>query len=416
MIKSANIIFILILAFFGAAAFWLSITEIDEVVRAEGLVEPEGKVQTVQPLFGSIVEKIHVRVGDHVVAEQLLITLNDAEATAQLAENLSLLDTLRAEIARLNAEVKLEEKVNWPEGLYENLVIGQQNLFLLRRQKLQQQGAVLHEELRLIKNRIQDGQQKNKGLARLRQLKLDERGIYEPLVSTGAEPRVRLIAIDQEVQRMDNEISSNESVIRESEIELSRNAEQRKELVITFQSQAYEVLAAKQNEREAIRTKTNALRERVLANELRSPVSGVVTKVNPTGVGAVVRSGEPVVEVVPNSTKIIVRANLQPKDINTLKIGQPSRVLLTSYDFTVYGSLLGNVTEIAQNTTISETGETYYTVWIECPTAKLTKSDIIPEIIPGMLVQVEITGKKRSVLDYLLKPVRETTSRAFTET
>ena len=95
--------------------------------------------------------------------------------------------------------------------------------------------------------------------------------------------------------------------------------------------------------------------------------------------------------------------------------GQQTKILLTSYDFTVYGSISGYVEEIAQNTSETDRGEIYYETWIQSKNLKLSKSDIKPEILPGMLAQVEIIGKKRSIYEYLMKPVLETTARAFTE-
>lgn len=73
------------------------------------------------------------------------------------------------------------------------------------------------------------------------------------------------------------------------------------------------------------------------------------------------------------------------------------------------------VSSIAQNTSTNENGDVFYNIWIECRSTKLSKSDIDPSIIPGMLAQVEITGEERSILDYLLQPIFESGSKAFTE-
>ncbi len=150
-------------------------------------------------------------------------------------------------------------------------------------------------------------------------------------------------------------------------------------------------------------------------NELLSPVAGVVTKVMPSGPGVVVKSGEPILELVPVSSKIMIKANLPPQHINAVKAGQIARVNLISYDFTTYGHLPGVVHSVAQNTASNENGEVFYNMWIECRSSKLSKSEIKPEIVPGMLVQVELTGKKRSILEYLLQPIKESGSKAFTE-
>ena len=60
-------------------------------------------------------------------------------------------------------------------------------------------------------------------------------------------------------------------------------------------------------------------------------------------------------------------------------------------------------------------GEIYCEIWVESRNVKFSKSSITPQILPGMLAQVEIIGKKRTIFEYLMKPVLKTTSRALTE-
>lgn len=415
MFKFINGIFFLVLTFVIIAFFWLKFTMVDEIIRADGAIEPEGKVQTIQPRFQSIIEKIKVSVGDRVKKGDLLVKLNDEESQAQLEENLSNLKALDAQIIRLKAEVIFADKINWPNTIVEEFKLSQQKLFILKRQTLLQQIQVLNEEAKLIKNKINMADQQIKGFVKLKKLKQEEKEIYLPLVESGSEPRVRLVSINQELQQLENEILNFQSKIKEAEIEFSKNEQQKKEMLISFKTASLDDLAKKENEVQIIRTKTNVLQERVSANQLLSPVNGFVTKVMPSGPGAVIKSGDPVIEIVPVSSKVMIKANLSPQNINNIKLGQPAKINLLSHDFTTYGSLRGAISSIAQNTTTSENGDVFYNIWIECTTTTLSKSKIEPETIPGMLVQVEITGEERSILDYLLQPFRTSVSKAFTE-
>lgn len=415
MFKFINGIFFLVLTFIVIAFFWLKFTMVDEIIRADGAIEPEGKVQTIQPRFQSIIEEIKVSVGDKVKKGDLLAKLNDEESQAQLEENLSNLQALDAQIIRLKAEVIFAEKIIWPKTINEELKLSQQKLFILKRQTLLQQMQVINEEAKLIKNKIEMSKQQIKGFIKLKKLKQEEKEIYLPLVKSGSEPRVRLVNINQELQQLENEILNFQSKIKEAEIEFSKNEQQKKEMLLSFKTASLDDLANKENEVQIIRTKTDVLKERVSANKLLSPVNGFVTKVMPSGPGAVIKSGDPVIEIVPVSSKVMIKANLLPQNINDIKLGQPAKINLLSYDFTTYGSLRGAISSIAQNTTTSENGDVFYNIWIECTTTTLSKSKIEPEIIPGMLVQVEITGEERSVLDYLLQPFRTSVSKAFTE-
>ena len=415
MLRPLNTIFFLVVLFVAIAFFWLKFTLVDEVIRADGVIEPEGKVQTVQSRFQSVVDTLAVVVGDRVQKGDVLLTLNDEESKAQLEENLSSISSLQAEIFRLEAEVDLADTIIWPVDTPEFLRLTQESLFQAKRYNLVKRVELLSEEAKLVDASNKQAKLRIDGVQRLITLKLKEEDIYRPLVEDGAEPKIRLLKINQELQELENQIAEQRALIGESEIQLVKNAKQQEELWSSYQAESLKELATKQIELEIIKTKTEVLRERVSANELLSPVTGVVTKVMPPGPGVVVKSGEPILELVPLSSKIMIKANLPPQHINAVKAGQIARVNLTAYDFTTYGSLSGVVHSVAQNTASNESGEVFYNMWIECRSPKLSKSDVEPEIVPGMLVQVELTGEKRSILEYLLQPIKESGSKAFTE-
>jgi len=111
----------------------------------------------------------------------------------------------------------------------------------------------------------------------------------------------------------------------------------------------------------------------------------------------------------------LVKAKLLPKDISKVTPGQAARVSFVAYDFSKYGVLEAQVVEIAQNTTETERGEVFYDAWVKTTQKTFTKSGIQPRIIPGMIAQVDILGEKRTVWEYILTPILQTTSRALTE-
>ena len=415
MLRPLNTIFFLVVLFVTIAFFWLKFTLVDEVIRADGVIEPEGKVQTVQSRFQSVVDTLNVVVGDRVQKGDVLLTLNDEESKAQLEENLSSISSLQAEIVRLKAEVELEGDIIWPSEAPESLRLTQESLFQAKRYNVIKRIELLGEEAKLVEATILQANLRIDGVRRLIVLKLQEEDIYRPLVEDGAEPKIRLLTINQELQALENQIAEQKALIEEGKIQLVRNTKQQEEVWSNYQAESLNELATKEIELDVIKTKTEVLRERVYANELLSPVAGVVTKVMPPGPGVVVKSGEPILELVPLSSKIMIKANLPPQHINAVKAGQIARVNLTAYDFTTYGSLSGVVHSVAQNTASNESGEVFYNMWIECRSPKLSKSEVEPEIVPGMLVQVELTGEKRSILEYLLQPIKESGSKAFTE-
>ena len=413
--RISNAIFILIILTVVSAIVWIRITEIEEIIRAEGQVEPKEQIQIVQPRFTGKLEKILVNIGDRVEKGQIVAQVNKLEAEAQFRENSSTLDVLNAEITRLKAEVSGSELIDWPAELPENLKEVQNALFIVRRDKVFQELEILKQQTGSSQNEMVELKQRMEGLEKLLSLKNEEKNILEPLVLNGIEPKTRLLQISQEIQRFENEIILSKTNLQAVKIELQKIAAQAVDVMKRFKAESFEELARKQNQLRLTKTKTDALLDRLTDTDLKAPISGVITKIHPKGVGEIVTGGKELIEIAPFFKNVRVKAKLKPQDITNLMEGQQTKILLTSYDFTVYGSISGYVEEIAQNTSETDRGEIYYETWIQSKNLKLSKSDIKPEILPGMLAQVEIIGKKRSIYEYLMKPVLETTARAFTE-
>ena len=186
----------------------------------------------------------------------------------------------------------------------------------------------------------------------------------EPLVVEGVEPKTRLIQLKQEVQKLENQLNSSDK-FGYDKIELEKTQSQRIELAQDYKTRSFEELAKKQNQLRVTRTKTDALKERLEDTILKAPIEGVITKVYPKGPGEIISAGAEVIEIAPFFDKLRVRANLEPSDVTDLREGQSSRISLLSYDFTIYGTISGFISEIAQNTSENERGEIYYEIWVE---------------------------------------------------
>ena len=161
--------------------------------------------------------------------------------------------------------------------------------------------------------------------------------------------------------------------------------------------------------------------DRVRRAELRSPVYGIVNKINVTTVGAVVQPGANLMDIVPLDDTLLVEGRLRPQDIAFIRPGQDAVVKLTAYDSSVFGSLKGKVERISADTIIDDKSkagdkpESFYRVMVRTDKNYLgTQENPLP-IIPGMVATVEVLTGKKSVLDYLIKPARMLADEAFRE-
>jgi len=192
-----------------------------------------------------------------------------------------------------------------------------------------------------------------------------ELGIYTPLVNAGIEPEMTLVQIEQRLLE-------------------ARDQQRRAALQLQF-------------------------------SQLTSPIAGILTAVNLAGPGAVIRAGDVLAEVVPQQEYYLIKAKVLPKDIGKVSVGQLARVSYIAYDFSRYGVMEGEVTKIAQNTTKTQQGEIYYDAWIKTQGSTFSKSDINPNILPGMLAQVDMLGEKRTIFQYIMSPLKRSASRALSE-
>jgi len=192
-----------------------------------------------------------------------------------------------------------------------------------------------------------------------------EHAIYAKLVAAKIEPEIKLVQIEQRILEVSEQI-------------------QKAELELKFSS-------------------------------LTSPIEGILTAVNLSGVGAVIRAGDVLVEVVPQEEYYLIKAKILPKDISKVAVGQNARVSYTAYDFSRYGIMEGEVIKIAQNTTVTQQGEVYYDAWIRTIGSTFSKSPINPSILPGMIAQVDMLGEKRTIFEYIISPLNRMASKALSE-
>ena len=161
--------------------------------------------------------------------------------------------------------------------------------------------------------------------------------------------------------------------------------------------------------------------DRVRRTDLRSPVRGIVNKLNVNTIGAVVQPGASVMEVVPLDDTLLVEGKIRPQDIAFIRPGQDAVVKVSAYDSSVYGHLDGKVERISADTIVDDKGEaaqrpeTYYRVMVRTDKNHLGADDNPLPIIPGMVATVEVLTGKKSVLDCLVKPARTLRQEALRE-
>jgi len=155
--------------------------------------------------------------------------------------------------------------------------------------------------------------------------------------------------------------------------------------------------------------------DRVTRTVLRSPVRGTVKQIYLNTIGGVVKPGESIMDIVPLDDTLLVDARIRPADVAFLHAGQHALIKVSAYDFSIYGGLEAQLEQISADTIEDKRGEFYYSIKLRTKhTSLLYRGDELP-IIPGMIVTVDIMTGKKSVLDYVLKPILKAKQNALRE-
>lgn len=416
--RTAWIMILAILVILACGLAWAKWAVIEEVTTGQGRVIPSSQLQVMQTLEGGIVREILLREGDLVEQGQVLMRIDDTGFASRLGEIKQRQWSLRAEIARRTAEANAH-----PDMAVDPLLIAEspesfqseRAMFKARRGKMNDDLTILQEQLSQKRHELDELRaRQNKLSESLKPLKR-ELELTQELRKKGVVPEVELLRLQRQYAELygDLEIVKASipraiSVIAEAEARVS-NA------VATFQSEARERLVSAKSELAVIEETIKAAQDRVVRAALKAPVRGVVNKLNVTTIGAVVKPGQNLIEIVPLDDTLLIEAQIRPQDVAFIRPNQDASVKLTAYDYSIYGALDGKVERISADTITDERGESFYRVIVRTDRNQLTVNGNSLPIIPGMVATVDVLTGEKTVLDYLMTPVTRVRLEALRE-
>ncbi|WP_425994507.1 HlyD family type I secretion periplasmic adaptor subunit [Afipia sp. DC4300-2b1] len=394
--RTSRLVLLCTLALLVVGVVWAHFAVLDEVKRGNGRVISSRQTQVLQSLEGGLVLEILVREGDIVKQGQVLMRIDDTKFSADLGEVRERRASNAARVARLQAEVIGAEKPIFPEELIKlapQIVETEQNLFTARVKKVSQDIDVL-------------AQQETRLAASLKLLSREVE-ITRNLYAQKVVPEIEMLRLERQASEIRGQLAETQSRITN--------------IKTAFRSQSEEDLAKSRGDLAVLEENIKSAQDRVRRADLKSPVNGIVNKLNVTTVGAVVQPGANLMDIVPLDDSLLVEGRIRPQDIAFIRAGQDAVVKITAYDSSVYGSLKGKVERISADTIADdkpergEKGETFYRVMVRTDKNHLGTTETPLPIIPGMVSTVEILTGAKSVLDYVVKPARMLRDEALRE-
>ena len=331
----------------GGFLLWASLAEIDQITRATGQVIASARNQVIQSQEGGVIAEIFVREGDRVNRDQLLFRFDKTKAEAAYQESASKAAALQAEFARLSAEV-FGGTPNFPTELkkYPEFRTNQLILFNKRQTALNEEIAALQQSLELVKSEL---------------------AMNLPLLKAGDVSKADILRLQRQVAEIQSNITNRRNkYLQDTQAELAK---------------AQQDLAGVQQ--------IVIQRKEQLDNiEVKAPMDGIVRNIRITTRGGVARPSEEIMQLVPVDDDLLIEAKVKSSDIAFVKTGLPATIKLDAYDYTIYGTLQGDVTYISADTISEENKQNeppYYRVQVKAKSGNLkSRRNEAIHIQPGM--------------------------------
>jgi HlyD family secretion protein/adhesin transport system membrane fusion protein len=389
---------------------WIYSYSIDEMVIGSGRVIPSSNSKIIQHLEGGIVEKIYVKEGDRVKKGAPLFKVKNSFYTSDTQQKKIELENLNREIVRLSSLINLKKEIKFqtqhPLNKVERDIFNSQMKHFLEKQSLYQ-GEL--DKLRLEKK------QKNGKIDNLNlELKIVKEQLFitNKLLKKGAASKQQYL----------NELAKQQSLITQigtlkNDIPIiNQQIKSAMTKMTTFKSEMKSKWLEELNECKikAIKLKENQIAsiDRESRQLITSPVNGVVKKLNFNTLGGIIKSGDNIVEITPLDDTLIIEAKIKSNDRGDLIVGQDVSIEISAYSYSKYGFLKGKLIFISPDSFTDSDNNSHYIVKVEAKNHKVAEGK---EIIPGMVATIHIKTGKKTILTYILKPLKDISHNALIE-
>lgn len=411
---------IAILAGVGGGGYWAATAPLNSAAVAQGVVVAAGQNKVIQHLEGGIVEEILVTEGETVAAGQILVRMSKTAAEAAHRSLLLQHDELRAVEARLLAERDGGDAIDFPTGLMDRksdaevarIVDGQRNEFAARRESLRSEASI--HEARILALREEIGGleiQRNSTDGQLTLIK-EELADSRKLLEQGLMQKPRVLALE----RTATDLSGNQGELTATIAKAEQNILATQAQISALKKDWLEKVMADLRD---VQFKIADIGERLSAasdvaerTEIRSPVAGIVIKLNVNTQGGVVRPGDLLLELLPTGTGLLIEARVNPDDIDIVFPDSLAQLRFPALRQRTTPSFVGRVEFVSADRLVDrENQRAYYLARV-----RMDAKDISGlKLYPGMPVEVFVEAGERTMIEYLMGPISDVIAHSWRE-
>jgi HlyD family secretion protein len=407
----------------GSVLTWASLASVDSAVPASGVVVASGKRKTITVLEGGILHELLVHEGDHVVAGQVLLRLDDVQVRAARDQAKVQYWSAIAKLTRLAAEASDQRDLTFPANLRETAandpaVAAGMNAEMhqiqvrwdavdasvrVQERKIAQQQAQIsatRAQIASVGTRLSLTQEELSGVNFLMARGLSTKSRQLDLLRTEADMR-------GQIGQLAAQLTQAMQMIAQIELETINAAESRR---ADISRERVDTQSALSDAEQRLLAAADQLQKR----EITSPESGIITDLKFFTVGSSIVAGQPIMDLVPSSQHLLIEGNVAPSEVEHLRVGQRVNIRLTAYKAHRVPVISGHLTYVGADRQVDVNNQPVFLVRAEIePNALSDKPGVV--LLPGMPADVIVINGSRSILSFLVSPISDSLFHAMRE-
>lgn len=403
---SAVIIFVFLL--FGSLIFWASKAELDNVTRGEGKIISSVQNQNIQSTESGVIQKRLVTENSFVDEGQILFVLDPVDTSSELNQLTKRLETLEIREQRLQSEIqgKIFDPKNSSEVSDITFLNTERSLFMLRQSELAGKLSILEDKKFQKQQELESARVSLRTAKNTMDLMVEEINLIEPMVRENLAPKTQLLLLQREIETSRGTSESALVAMSKAESAISEIEKEEKNTKVSYNLRSIEELNELLSEKTELAERIPRLEERVTRTVIRSPMAGIVSRLNYRTLGGFINAGDVVLELVPTDEALMIEAKIAPQDISNILVGDETKIRLSAYDSSKYGSVMGVVSRISPDAITEENNTlgSFYLIDVKI-VGSLSVDGKEVEFLPGMTATIDVVSGKRTILEYFWQPI-----------
>lgn len=424
--KQLTVGMILLFVTFGGFGVWAFTAPLAAAVIAQGSFVATGRNKVVQHYEGGIIKELLVNEGDEVVEGQPLIKLDETAALAKERELFLRRIRLEATVARLTSQFEGDEQMEVSELLDKyrgdaevwSIIVNQQLNFKAQRMKQSNELSLLGQNIKALEFRSVGYNRQRDAIIEQLSLLREEHQNKKKLVSMGLLRLTEMKAIERAMADAQGQIGRLEAEVAETQAQIVKGQQEISRAEVSYREDALDKLQAIQGDLDTVREQARQAENILKRVTITAPVTGTVIRTYYHTPGGVIESGKGILEILPKGVPLIIEAQIPRNSIDSVAVGQTATVRLVALNQrttpVLHGELFYISADALEDSKPGMPAHDVYLARIDIPASELAKVKGFHPT-PGMPAEVMIQTAQRTFFSYLVKPITDSMSRAFTE-